>query len=1167
MQSFQSSDLSTPSREVLGIASRLKRFPKLVSVNVGGLTAFKCSYVQQLTKKTEILMLQELHKQGMQRLQRMVNVSSASGRWFFSKLPEKVAGVATFLCNELASQVTDTDGRSDRILKLVVKLGGKRSLVLVNTYAPHCGHGQETYKMSLKELKSKLNGVNKRRLVLICGDFNAQISRKELNVEGKLGLSHRTNSNGKLLVEFLKEKELTICNHIAVTGKKGSRKHATFMPRSNSGGPSEIDYVITNHVPAITGFKISSTIAYNLWMKKNFDHLALTVRVNIHPKHTPGKRTRSQLDYSTLRSNAALQEKINSELKEVLELNDALTDTYLTLTHSIPSIMKKHLPEVKYNLPEHQNSEQTMSLMRYKRANWNNLNPEEKKRITNEVKRSAKDDYSNWLERIASEIETAFQSNNTRTGYQLIKKVKPVRKQFGKITKNTAGKLVGTAGPIQILKEYLEKQQNLPLPTNLLTENQIRHYQTPILAPAPSNSINIHPPKAEEIKECIKTLKNNKAPGPDNIRNEVLKHVEMVQSHAVREIQSFFRLDAFKSKKMRKICRGKVVYLYKQKGSKNDPSNYRPISLMNTHLKLLTKIINNRIAPILNKLPDYQAGFRNNRSTIQKIEALDTIIKETLKQKIYLRILFIDFAKAFDSISHKFMKLALEEHHVPKKLIKLITILYDKTKVFVSDSGEKSSLVNIKKGVLQGDSLSPRIFILCLDSIMKRIKNNTLQGTSLHNQTFRYFAFADDLVILTRNDEEIISFVTQLQNLQQLTGLKINVSKTKVMLTNEGYSLVDKIPDVDINRILTNFHCERCDRYFHSETSLRCHKSSRFCDGTRNRSRAGTLAVTDSRTIIHDKIQPKTSNVEVSGETIEAVTKYKCLGAIFDPQGINADAISKKLNEAHSHINRFRDILSSANIQKKMRVNLARALVIAPSIYNVENWSPKVKITKALTKISRRLKRTIDRIDNFSFQVEEGDLDLVSIAEERQENHISTAKDIIDKELTALREYQLQNPSPSPTAKPIYYYEALALLGEEPVSPEDPPPSHFTHHPENENQPSNCTRSQEPEEHLNRNQHLNRNLDTNRNMDLDLDLNRNADLDLDMNRNMDTSGRPTTPILRPRYNIHNQPTENAATRISPKALRETSRITTGGRGMNPMDYIQLLEQINEILPS
>eukprot|EP00924_Labyrinthula_sp_SR-Ha-C_P000542 snap_masked-scaffold_27-processed-gene-1.50-mRNA-1 protein AED:1.00 eAED:1.00 QI:0/-1/0/0/-1/1/1/0/66 len=66
---------------------------------------------------------------------------------------------------------------------------------------------------------------------------------------------------------------------------------------------------------------------------------------------------------------------------------------------------------------------------------------------------------------------------------------------------------------------------------------------------------------------------------------------------------------------------------------------------------------------------------------------------------------------------------------------------------------------------------------------------------------------------------------------------------------------------------------------------------------------------------------------------------------------------------------------------------------------------------------------------------------------------------------------------------------------------------------------------------------------------------------------MDTSRRPTTPILRPRYSIHNQPTENAATRISPKALSETSRITAGGRGMNPMDYIQLLEQINEILPS
>eukprot|EP00924_Labyrinthula_sp_SR-Ha-C_P013345 snap_masked-scaffold_45-processed-gene-1.61-mRNA-1 protein AED:1.00 eAED:1.00 QI:0/0/0/0/1/1/2/0/203 len=200
MQSFQSSDLSTPLREVPGAATRLMHSPKLVNLNVGGLTAVKCSYVQQLSKETEILMLQELQKQGMQRLQWIVNVSLASG-----------------------SQLTETDGISDRILKLFVKLGGKRSHVLVKTYAPHCGHGQETYKKYLKELKSKLNGVNKRRLVLVCGDFNTQVSRKELNVEGKLGPSHCTNANGKLLVEFLKENELTIFNHLAVTGKKCSK--------------------------------------------------------------------------------------------------------------------------------------------------------------------------------------------------------------------------------------------------------------------------------------------------------------------------------------------------------------------------------------------------------------------------------------------------------------------------------------------------------------------------------------------------------------------------------------------------------------------------------------------------------------------------------------------------------------------------------------------------------------------------------------------------------------------------------------------------------------------------------------------------------------------------------------------------------------------------------
>eukprot|EP00924_Labyrinthula_sp_SR-Ha-C_P009746 snap_masked-scaffold_22-processed-gene-4.33-mRNA-1 protein AED:1.00 eAED:1.00 QI:0/-1/0/0/-1/1/1/0/99 len=82
-----------------------------------------------------------------------------------------------------------------------------------------------------------------------------------------------------------------------------------------------------------------------------------------------------------------------------------------------------------------------------------------------------------------------------------------------------------------------------------------------------------------------------------------------------------------------------------------------------------------------------------------------------------------------------------------------------------------------------------------------------------------------------------------------------------------------------------------------------------------------------------------------------------------------------------------------------------------------------------------------------------------------------------------------------------------------------------------------------------------------------LDLNRKADLDLNASRILNTSRTPTTPILRPRYHIHNQPTESPTTRISPKTLSETSRIKAGGRGMNPMDCIQLLEQINELLPS
>eukprot|EP00924_Labyrinthula_sp_SR-Ha-C_P015448 snap_masked-scaffold_84-processed-gene-0.5-mRNA-1 protein AED:1.00 eAED:1.00 QI:0/-1/0/0/-1/1/1/0/163 len=133
-------------------------------------------------------MLQELHVNGYKTLKEKVKVSGSKGTWFFSKPPTGAAGVATYLAEELACNVSSFQSTSERILKVVLQGAGKKKINLVNCYAPHCGLGREAYKDFLKELSGLTRNLNKRRTLLLGGDFNAQVSRMALKREEKLGL-------------------------------------------------------------------------------------------------------------------------------------------------------------------------------------------------------------------------------------------------------------------------------------------------------------------------------------------------------------------------------------------------------------------------------------------------------------------------------------------------------------------------------------------------------------------------------------------------------------------------------------------------------------------------------------------------------------------------------------------------------------------------------------------------------------------------------------------------------------------------------------------------------------------------------------------------------------------------------------------------------------------
>eukprot|EP00924_Labyrinthula_sp_SR-Ha-C_P001880 snap_masked-scaffold_30-processed-gene-1.14-mRNA-1 protein AED:1.00 eAED:1.00 QI:0/-1/0/0/-1/1/1/0/231 len=206
-----------------------------------------------------------------------VKVSSSKGRWFFSKPPTGAAGVATYLAEELACNVSTAQSTSERIMKVVLQGTSKKMISVVNCYAPYCGLDRKAYRDFLKDLSGLTKNLNKRRTLHLGGDFNAQVSKMALKKEGNLGFSRRSNTNGKLLEGWLKLKGYSIVNHRYVNGKKGAKKHGTFYSRYDNAKISEIDFFITNKPERIYLFKPRRDISSWIWQKEKFDHVVIMI--------------------------------------------------------------------------------------------------------------------------------------------------------------------------------------------------------------------------------------------------------------------------------------------------------------------------------------------------------------------------------------------------------------------------------------------------------------------------------------------------------------------------------------------------------------------------------------------------------------------------------------------------------------------------------------------------------------------------------------------------------------------------------------------------------------------------------------------------------------------------------------------------------------------------
>ena len=182
------------------------------------------------------------------------------------------------------------------------------------------------------------------------------------------------------------------------------------------------------------------------------------------------------------------------------------------------------------------------------------------------------------------------------------------------------------------------------------------------------------------------------------------------------------------------------------------------------------------------ELPDVQAGFRKGRGTRDQIAKIRWIIKKAreLQKNIYFH--FIDYAETFDFVDHNKLWEILKEMGIPDHLTCLLRNLYTGQEATVRAGYGTTDWFQIGKGVHQGCILSPCLFNIYAEYIMRNTGLDEAQaGIKFARRNINNLRYADDTTLMTESEEELKNLLMKVKEESGKVGLKLNIQKTKIM--------------------------------------------------------------------------------------------------------------------------------------------------------------------------------------------------------------------------------------------------------------------------------------------------------------------------------------------------------------------------------------------------
>jgi hypothetical protein len=278
----------------------------------------------------------------------------------------------------------------------------------------------------------------------------------------------------------------------------------------------------------------------------------------------------------------------------------------------------------------------------------------------------------------------------------------------------------------------------------------------------------------EEVDCQVARLAAKKSPGEDGITNIVYKNLGLP---AIESLTKSYNNAMSCGKVPASWKRGTIVLIFK-KGDPLDPGNYRPITLLNGDYKILCAILAQRLNKVIKDIiPNHQIGFMPKRLIYDNVLCLDIALRRQVK------VLSLDFRKAYDSVSHEALLSILRHLKFPARFCSLVKGLLDESASSLLINGELTEEFEVARGVKQGDPLSPLLFTLVVELLARSPVASRDHIPTVGRLSLPLLMYADDTSLLSTTNKGIAEWVGELERLDKATGLAMNTSKTRVINT------------------------------------------------------------------------------------------------------------------------------------------------------------------------------------------------------------------------------------------------------------------------------------------------------------------------------------------------------------------------------------------------